>query len=55
MQNGWISCGQFAGMFVGTVCKFDCHFGYILRGSDTATCQAENQWSILNQPDCIRE
>ncbi|XP_052271661.1 uncharacterized protein LOC127872369 [Dreissena polymorpha] len=52
VRNGWISCDMTDQMLVGTVCKFGCHPGYILQGSDTAQCLSHDRWSVPSQPVC---
>ncbi|KAH3791232.1 uncharacterized protein LOC127838823 [Dreissena polymorpha] len=51
--HGRMSCDPSNIMLVGTVCKFNCHPGYRLQGSNTTECQAHDQWSISSQPVCI--
>ena len=38
-----------------TQCVFECAYGYLLVGSDTATCQLDGTLDADEPPGCIRE
>ncbi|KAH3796066.1 hypothetical protein DPMN_149632 [Dreissena polymorpha] len=53
VRHGWDVCDPSVDMLVRTLCTFGCFPGYILNGSNTTICEAQDRWSVSSLPTCV--